>query len=521
MHSVGERLLTRIPNVSADAGLATVVLVLGSAVAGTVSLVWTARGTGPPGELIDLVSAIERLEVGWLIEIGRIRTASLADFAAESDLVARTAHVKRGLAMEMDRSSGLSDAAKDALSRAAEATATLAQEARSVKSALAELRRWSAAMLGAADDVASTPDVPTDLVRPVLTTVTDRLGGGWRAGDSEPPLTPVGVDALRTAMPPLGRPLVQHVERLVSAAEEVLKRQMLVRTALAEFESTVGAMDVAGRELRGALGVKPGSPVAEISSVVALLLMAAAVWTGSRTYRGASMAANGSGAVLPAPVGIVAVIVARHVAAGVRDVRDGVSMLRTNPLYARGARTVGAKTLDSVQDIAAGIARTVGRLEAFAAMRKSGVQQVGTVALRSIVQSVVAATGQRKLFDVDGDDVLVLGSNHDLRVMIGNIVANAVEATGPVENGRVWVAVSVAEDIRAVVAVTDNGPGMAETVRARVFEPFFTTKTGHKGMGLAVARHLAQRWRGSVHIDPAAVGRGATVRLSLPLASRQ
>jgi PAS domain S-box-containing protein len=40
---------------------------------------------------------------------------------------------------------------------------------------------------------------------------------------------------------------------------------------------------------------------------------------------------------------------------------------------------------------------------------------------------------------------------------------------------------------RIVVRIIDNGPGMAEDVRARVFDPFFTTKPFGKGTGLGLS----------------------------------
>ena len=59
---------------------------------------------------------------------------------------------------------------------------------------------------------------------------------------------------------------------------------------------------------------------------------------------------------------------------------------------------------------------------------------------------------------------------------------------------------------------------MDEATRARAGEPFFTTKgPGRLGVGLAVARAMAQRHRGALDLETAP-GQGTTVRLRLPTA---
>jgi len=43
------------------------------------------------------------------------------------------------------------------------------------------------------------------------------------------------------------------------------------------------------------------------------------------------------------------------------------------------------------------------------------------------------------------------------------------------------------EENRAVIEISNNGPGMSENIRKRVFEPFFTTKPAGEGTGLGLS----------------------------------
>lgn len=46
--------------------------------------------------------------------------------------------------------------------------------------------------------------------------------------------------------------------------------------------------------------------------------------------------------------------------------------------------------------------------------------------------------------------------------------------------------------------VSDNGPGLTESVLRRAFEPFSSNKAGHKGLGLYTAYHIAKSLGGGL-----------------------
>jgi PAS domain S-box-containing protein len=77
------------------------------------------------------------------------------------------------------------------------------------------------------------------------------------------------------------------------------------------------------------------------------------------------------------------------------------------------------------------------------------------------------------------------------------------------------------------VRISDRGPGIPEEQRDAVFEPFhrledpLTMRTGGVGLGLFLARRLAELMGGALTVTPPPDGVGATLELRLPAGERQ
>lgn len=112
---------------------------------------------------------------------------------------------------------------------------------------------------------------------------------------------------------------------------------------------------------------------------------------------------------------------------------------------------------------------------------------------------------------------LIEGSPTELREALVNLIFNAIDALPG--GGRITIHAGT-EANEAVIAVSDSGVGMPESVRSRCLEPFFTTKgEGGSGLGLAMVYRTVQRHDGTIEID-SAQGAGATVQIRLPLRRR-
>ena len=103
-----------------------------------------------------------------------------------------------------------------------------------------------------------------------------------------------------------------------------------------------------------------------------------------------------------------------------------------------------------------------------------------------------------------------------IQQILVNLVKNGIDAISAagVRDGRIWIEIAAQEN-EALVAVTDNGPGVAAQDRARMFEAFFTTKPKGVGLGLSICKSIAAAHGGSLHYA-AAPGGGSRFTLSLP-----
>ena len=115
--------------------------------------------------------------------------------------------------------------------------------------------------------------------------------------------------------------------------------------------------------------------------------------------------------------------------------------------------------------------------------------------------------------------VWVEGSARRLVQAVLNVVMNAHQALEHRPDRRIAIATRIDGD-RAVIEVTDNGPGIARELQERIFDPFFTTKDPDQGtgLGLAIAFDIARDHGGLLDVSSRS-GEGATFAFRLPARS--
>ncbi len=99
-------------------------------------------------------------------------------------------------------------------------------------------------------------------------------------------------------------------------------------------------------------------------------------------------------------------------------------------------------------------------------------------------------------------DLLALGDRSKIKQVLVNLITNAVEAVGAIEDqGRVAVTLRESRPGRVTVSVSDNGPGISEDLLDQVFLPFFTSKPAGTGLGLSIVEQLITAHEGKVSLS--------------------
>jgi two-component system OmpR family sensor kinase len=167
--------------------------------------------------------------------------------------------------------------------------------------------------------------------------------------------------------------------------------------------------------------------------------------------------------------------------------------------------------------------RLVGQLLALARYEPEAAEQpFAPVNLTDIARDVVverAPIADAKEIDLGLSSVAptqIMGDAEALRVMLGNLVDNAIHYTPT--RGTVDLEVRTQSNVSCLV-VTDTGPGIPPAERERVFDRFYRGDTAGQtgsGLGLAIVRRVAQRHRASIELGEGSGGRGLKVTVCFP-----
>jgi len=137
-----------------------------------------------------------------------------------------------------------------------------------------------------------------------------------------------------------------------------------------------------------------------------------------------------------------------------------------------------------------------------------------------VIAPAADAKGVRVETVLDPHATPISGDPERLQQVLWNVLSNAVKFTN--RGGRVQVRLERVHS-HVEVTVSDTGIGIPPEFLPYVFERFrqadagISRERGGLGLGLSIARQLAEMHGGTIDVSSAGVGQGATFRLQIPL----
>lgn len=211
--------------------------------------------------------------------------------------------------------------------------------------------------------------------------------------------------------------------------------------------------------------------------------------------------------------------VARRVA---HEVKNPLAPIAMAIETLRDARAAKSPLVDELFDststtILAEVARLKRIVDEFSRFARLPPPELAEVHLPELVESLLAlhepTSGVALRRELDPATPAVHADRDQLVQVLVNLLDNARAAVNG--SGAVVVRVGPTPAGGAFLEVADTGPGIAAADRERIFEPYFTTKDAGTGLGLPIARRIAEEHGGRLEVG-SEPGHGARFRLELP-----
>ncbi|MBX3232050.1 MAG: HAMP domain-containing histidine kinase [Labilithrix sp.] len=245
--------------------------------------------------------------------------------------------------------------------------------------------------------------------------------------------------------------------------------------------------------------------VGVVAAMASAILLAFAVAWSRSARRVAALEASAARAQRLVALGSMSSVMAHELRNPLASLKGHAQLLVEDLAEAEAAEGADAKRRAKAERVVAEAERLEVLTTSLLDFVRDGPIERAAVTPRALVDRALAdLDGARVQVDLDRAPPAIDADLDRLGRALHNVVDNALKAS----DAEVSL-VATHEDGQLRVSVRDRGPGLPPGEEARIFEPFVTTRTRGTGLGLAVARRIAEQHGGTLdgatHPDGGAV----------------
>ena len=216
--------------------------------------------------------------------------------------------------------------------------------------------------------------------------------------------------------------------------------------------------------------------------------------------------------------------VARLVSGAAHEVNNALQVISGSAELLMTSKELPETVREGLERIAGHSARAAAAMTGITVLSRAVTEDRTSVDLRdvaaraaSLTRYSVARAGLSVSVETGDERLPVEANAPQLLLAVVNLIANAEQALDGCRSGRIIIALG-RDGAFARLAVSDDGPGLSDQMATQAFDPFATTKPrpDSVGLGLPVARTIAETHGGTLSVEPSASG--ATFVLRVPLA---
>ena len=198
------------------------------------------------------------------------------------------------------------------------------------------------------------------------------------------------------------------------------------------------------------------------------------------------------------------------------ELRNPLNVVKTSVYYLLNAKNpTAAKQAEHLTRIERHVTLADGVITALSSFAKMPVPNLQPFPVVQCVQEALETNPVpdtvRVTLDCPPSLPHVLGDIDQLRIVFANLIRNAREAMP--QGGSLLINGQVVNDA-VEVAVIDTGVGISSDDIHRIMEPLYSTKARGLGLGLAIARAILDKNKGSMRLT-SEVGKGSSFKVRL------